>query len=162
MNNLAVALLLFLLSTTVVFSQGKDDWEIELSSGEKFYRVDVDTLRGDTLIVSHFSNVVAVDVRLIERMAYDKGSRFWTGAGIGAGAAAGFAFVAATQSDAECNGCVLIAVPILAVGGFLVGGLVGATIDDEVSYDFSGKSPAERRTFVEYIIALHQPPPSLP
>jgi hypothetical protein len=121
-------------------SAQESPWRVILSSGDTLTACRLDSLHNNVLSGTCDIKAFSFSVDSIAALVQHKEGSFWTGALIGSlvGAATGAAFGAIQATDytsAAAGGGGIIG----AVGGFVVGGIIGASSSHE-TYDLTAKT----------------------
>jgi len=158
----AMAIVTFFLSIQSLFSQ-ENNWHLKLVNGDTIANVDLQSLVGDSLAISHSGQPSLIPVESIVEMRKTGTSKFWKGAGIGfaAGAGVGALIAAATYeessgpfaADPGRGGSIIGGAIIGGVPGFVIGGLVGSSAGKEKTYDLSQQRLVYKLAIIRSIVS---------
>jgi len=157
--------LLLIFSAANALLAQDNAWQIKLADGDILSNLSLQNVVGDSLVVSQTGQARRIAVDDIVEMRRAGKSKFWKGAGIGflAGGATGALIGLATYEEPDpANGFTLdfgpganaLAGGILGgLGGFVVGGMIGASAGKDEVYDFSTKTFEQKLAVLRLIVA---------
>lgn len=156
---------LFIVTTILLFSfsasSAQDRWQVILNSGDTLTAYRLDSLHENVLNATCNGKTFSFPVDSIAALAQHKEGPFWVGALVGTlvGGAAGFAIGDATikRTGSEVfnpEAFDLIKDGLIGgVGGFIVGGVIGASSSGSETYDLKGKTLRVKLYIIEQLLS---------